>query len=106
MITTPAHINDLISDAMGTGEGVKRDKADFSPDFWNLRTGLLGELAQKLANYRITLTLTGDLAPEIATSRALRDYGRELTRAGGPIRFASPPDLHAEDDSAPPKEED
>ena len=93
MITTLAHINDLIGDAMGTGEPLLRDKADFSPDFWSLRTGLLGELAQKLVNYQITLTLTGDFNPETAASRAFRDYVRELVRAGGPIRFETRPDL-------------
>lgn len=93
MIATHAHINDLIGDAMGTGAETLRDKSDFSPDFWNLRTGLLGELAQKLANYHITLTLTGDFNPETAASRAFRDYVREIVRAGGPIRFATRPDL-------------
>lgn len=93
MIASHAHVNDLIGAALGAGGEAHRDKSDFSPDFWNLRTGLLGELAQKLANYRLTLTLTGDFNREIAASRAFRDYVRELLRAGGPIRFDPRPDL-------------
>ena len=93
MIRNQADIPDLISDALSNDDKATRDKSDFSSDFWDLRTGLLGELAQKLANYQLSLTLTGDFTPETARSRAFRDYVRELVRAGGPIRFATKPDL-------------
>ncbi|MBI1340063.1 DUF4180 domain-containing protein [bacterium] len=93
MIGTQSDIWNLIEDALSSGGEIVRDKADFAPDVWNLRSGLLGELAQKLVNYRLSLTLTGDFSSETEASRALRDYVRELVGAGGPIRFATPPNL-------------
>ena len=93
MIETHRDIQDLIGDGLSSAEAIRREKADFAPDFWDLRTGLLGELAQKLVNYRLSLILSGDFTPETTRSRAFRDYVRELIRAGGPIRFATQPDL-------------
>lgn len=91
MIVTARDIADLIGAAAFGGEtDLIRDKADFDPDFWTLRSGLLGELAQKLVNYRLTLTLTGDFSAELAASRALRDFFRECA-ANGPIRLADRP---------------
>lgn len=93
MISAQRDIQDLIGEGLSAGEEIQRDKTEFAPEFWELRSGLLGELAQKLANYRLTLLLTGDFTPETTRSRAFRDYARELIRAGGPIRFATQPDL-------------
>jgi len=53
---------------------------------------MLGELAQKLVNYRLTLTLTGDFGTELATSRALRDFFRE-SAARGSLRLAGHPHI-------------
>lgn len=85
VLATVRDIADLVGNAAFADElSLVRDKADFAPGFWDLRSGLLGELAQKLANYHVTLTITGDFAPEIAASRAFRDFLRESNR-NGPI---------------------
>ena len=93
-ISTRNDIQDLIGESFSTEGMLSRDKGDFAEAFWDLRSGLLGELAQKLVNYRAILTLTGDFTPEVARSGAFRDYVRELRDAGGPIRFAAPPALN------------
>ena len=91
MIVTPRDIADLVGTAAFSGElALTRDRRDFAPAFWDLRSGLLGELAQKLVNYRVALTLTGDFRADLAASRALRDFFRENV-AAGPIRLATHP---------------
>ncbi len=49
-----------ISDALGKcygADGLILTESDVSPDFFNLRLGLAGELFQKLTNYQIKLAL-------------------------------------------------
>ncbi|MEC7760974.1 MAG: DUF4180 domain-containing protein [Pseudomonadota bacterium] len=90
MIETQADIMDLIGTAAFDGPTrILRDKADFAPAFWDQRTGLLGELAQKLTNYGLTLHLTGDFSAETDASRALHDYFVEAQRTG-PITLETP----------------
>lgn len=44
----------------------------FSHDFFNLATGLAGEVLQKFSNYRIKLAIVGDF--ENVQSRSLADF--------------------------------
>ena len=51
-----------ISDALGTcigagAEGLILTEADLAPEFFDLRSGLAGELFQKFMNYRIRLAI-------------------------------------------------
>ena len=94
MIKTAQDIHDLIGEYLFSEGDIVRDKCDFTPDFWNLRTGLLGELSQKLVNYRLRLTLTGDFSEEIQNSNAFRDYVCELLARNGPIVLAQRPSLN------------
>ncbi|MBV7409489.1 DUF4180 domain-containing protein [Maritimibacter sp. DP1N21-5] len=88
MIETKNDIADLVGNAaFSEVAALAMDKSDFAPAFWDLRSGLLGELAQKLVNYRLTLTLTGDFSQELAASRAFRDFIRE-SAVSGPISLA------------------
>jgi hypothetical protein len=51
---------DAISDAVGKcygAEGLILTESDVSPEFFNLRTGLAGELFQKFTNYEIRLAI-------------------------------------------------
>lgn len=74
--------SDLIGDALGEGIGVVAVPVDLLPaDFYQLRTGLAGVIAQKLANYRITLAVVGDITAHLAASNALRDWVREANRS-------------------------
>lgn len=48
------------------------------PDFFELRTGLAGEILQKVSNYRCRLGIFGDFSA--VPSRALRDFIYESNR--------------------------
>jgi hypothetical protein len=58
----------------------------FDARFFELRTGVLGELTQKFVNYRIRLVVLGDVATHIEASDAFRDYVRE-TNDGDQVWF-------------------
>lgn len=49
-------------------------------DFFALRTGVAGEIAQKFVNYRLRLAVLGDISRHLAASSALRDFVRESNR--------------------------
>ncbi|WP_432972150.1 DUF4180 domain-containing protein [Dactylosporangium sp. CA-233914] len=49
-------------------------------DFYNLRTGVAGEILQKLVNYRLRLAVIGDITAHVEASTALRDLIRESNR--------------------------
>ena len=91
MIETKTDIMDLIGNAAFTeARDLVMDKDDFAPSFWDLKSGLPGELAQKLVNYGLTLRLTGDFSAETARSTAFRDFLRESQRTG-PIYLVEDP---------------
>ncbi len=48
--------------------------------FFDLRSGIAGEITQKLVNYRIRLAVVGDIAEHVAASDALRDFVWESNR--------------------------
>ncbi len=50
------------------------------PRFFQLSTGLAGQVVQKLVNYRIKLAVIGDISGYLAASNPLRDYVRETNR--------------------------
>lgn len=55
-IKTIADITDAISDSFGT-TGLILTEADLASEFFNLRTGLAGELLQKFTNYQLRLAI-------------------------------------------------
>jgi len=59
------------------------------PDFFELRTGLAGEILQKFSNYRMKLAIIGDF--DHLESKSLRDFIRESNRQGN-ILFVRTPD--------------
>lgn len=87
MIKTSQDILGLVGAAMSSSDVICKDKSDFSVDFWELDTGLLGELAQKLVNYRTILKISGDFSFEVEKSDAFRDYLREAKTYNWPIQF-------------------
>jgi uncharacterized protein DUF4180 len=50
------------------------------PRFFTLSTGLAGAIVQKLVNYRLRLTVVGDVRSYVEASDALRDYVYETNR--------------------------
>jgi hypothetical protein len=72
---------DLIADAMGHGAELVALPVERLPDeFFSLRTGLAGTVAQKFVNYRMRLAVVGDIADHVDRSSALRDFVRETNR--------------------------
>ena len=88
-IAVPQDALDLIGEAWGASAStVVVPVGRFDPTFFDLRSGLLGEVTQKFVNYRIRLVVLGDVTAHDAASDAFRDYLRE-TNAGGQIWFVA-----------------
>ncbi len=51
-----------------------------TPGFFDLRTGMAGEVLQKFSNYRVRLAIVGDLTPYMGNS--LRSFIAESNQAG------------------------
>ena len=49
-------------------------------EFFELRTGRAGAIAQKFVDYRMGLAVVGDITAELAGSKPLRDWVRESNR--------------------------
>lgn len=72
---------DLIGDAWGHGVQVVAVPVErLDPDFFRLRSGVAGELTQKLVTYRLQLAVVGDIGAHVAASDALRDYVHEANQ--------------------------
>jgi hypothetical protein len=54
--------------------------ASLHGDFFNLKTGLAGEILQKFSNYRMKLSIVGDFSK--VSSKSLKDFIRESNRTG------------------------
>ena len=50
------------------------------PDFFDLKSGLAGEILQKFSNYRMRLSIIGDFSG--IKSKSLKDFIRESNRRG------------------------
>lgn len=73
IIKTPADALDMMGSAYYDGcVGVMVPKDAFSDDFYNLRTGLAGEILQKFSTYGMRLAIVGDFSN--IQSKALRDF--------------------------------
>lgn len=48
------------------------DKSTICEDFFNLRTGIAGEILQKFVNYDVKLAIVGDFS--VYSSKSLRDF--------------------------------
>lgn len=55
-------------------------KEDFAPEFFDLKTGLAGEILQKVSNYRKRLVIIGDF--EKLEKKSLKDFIYESNRTG------------------------
>ncbi|MEE1942311.1 DUF4180 domain-containing protein [Streptomyces sp. TRM 70361] len=83
---------DLIGAASGAGAAWAAVPAGrLHEDFFRLRTGVAGEVAQKFAQYGVGLAVVGDIGTHTAASDALRDLVREGNR-GNALWFVTDPD--------------
>ncbi|MEV1172580.1 DUF4180 domain-containing protein [Nonomuraea sp. NPDC049784] len=72
---------DLLGEAFGRGATWVAVPAErLHDDFFTLRTGVAGEIAQKFVNYRIGLAIVGDVSRFTAASSALRAWVLESNR--------------------------
>jgi hypothetical protein len=81
-LTGTQDILDLMGDAWAHGQcaGMVVDKASLDERFFDLKTGLAGEILQKFSNYRIKLAIVGDFSGY--RSKSLRDFIGECNRGG------------------------
>ena len=71
---------DLIGAAFSGAEVVAVPAARFDDAFFNLRTGLAGEIMQKFVNYHLRLVIIGNLSGHLEGSAALRALVHESNR--------------------------
>lgn len=55
-------------------------KENITPDFFNLKTGIAGEILQKFSNYRVKLAIIGNFAGH--QSKSLQDFIFESNKLG------------------------
>jgi hypothetical protein len=53
---------------------------NITPDFFDLKTGIAGELLQKFSNYRVRLTIVGDFSAY--QSKSIKDFIYESNKLG------------------------
>jgi hypothetical protein len=73
---------DVIGAAFSRADVVAVPVGRFDERFFELRTGLAGEIMQKFVNYRMRLAVVGDISAHLAASPALRDLVFESNRGG------------------------
>lgn len=78
---------DLLGNLYFNGfEAVILQQNQLHQDFYELRTGMAGDILQKFSNYRMKLAIVGEF--QDVKSNALRDFIRESNRTGH-IAFVS-----------------
>lgn len=81
IISEPGDILDLMADAgYNSCDILMIRRESFHPTFFDLKTGLAGEILQKFSNYRMKLAIIGDFSN--IGSKSLRDFIRESNRRG------------------------
>jgi hypothetical protein len=72
---------DLIGDALTIGApGVVIPVERLDPAFFDLRSGVAGEIVQAFVTYDLRLVVIGDLPPAASSSRAVAGFVREANR--------------------------
>jgi len=90
-INAAADGRDLVEEALNHRATLLAVPAQrLGPEFFQLRTGIAGEIIQKVLNYRCQFAVIGDITSHVAASTALRDFVVECER-GTDIHFF--PDL-------------
>ncbi len=80
-LSTPDDAADLVGSAWSHDAAMVAVPAErLDAAFFDLRSGIAGEITQKLVNYRIRLAVVGDISEHVAASDALRDYVWESNR--------------------------
>ncbi|MCC7365373.1 MAG: DUF4180 domain-containing protein [Dehalococcoidia bacterium] len=73
---------DVVGEAIGEGARVAVVPVEaVDPGFFQLRTGVAGEVVQKTVNYGLQLAIVGDIDTYVAASKAFRDFVVECERS-------------------------
>jgi len=81
MINSPQDMIDIMADiGYGGCNNIIIHKQVLHQDFFDLKTGLAGEILQKFSNYRMRLAIIGNFS--VITSKSLKDFIRESNRRG------------------------
>ena len=81
LIRTPQDALDIMGDLyfQGIGQIILYEK-NIAPEFFDLSTGMAGEILQKFSTYRIRLSIVGDFSKY--TRKSIRDFISESNRHG------------------------
>lgn len=80
-ISDAASASDVIGEALGERAEMVAIPAELlSDDFFELRSGLAGEITQKFVNYRMRLAIIGDISDRTAASDSLSSWVAESNR--------------------------
>ena len=91
IINSPQDMLDIMADiGYGGCYNIIIHKQVLHNDFFDLKTGLAGEILQKFSNYRMRLAIVGDYSQ--TKSRSLNDFIRESNK-GRTINFVESFDL-------------
>lgn len=86
-ISSPSDMLDVMGDVSYSGcSRMIIHSNSLSEEFFDLRSGLAGEILQKFSNYRMKLAIVGDFSH--LSSRSWRDFIRESNR-GKTVNFLS-----------------
>lgn len=83
------HVNDVLGEAFGVEATViVVPVSRIDPAFFELRSGIAGEIFQKMQNYGRRFAVMGDIAALLAESKSLRDFVGETNRIGNHLFVA------------------
>lgn len=72
---------DILGTLMYEGfDGIILHQKNISPDFFDLKTGIAGDILQKFSTYRMRLAIVGDFSS--FTSKSIRDFIYESNKVG------------------------
>jgi hypothetical protein len=55
-------------------------EVNITPDFFDLKNGIAGEILQKFSNYRVKLAIIGDFAKYTTKSKSIHDFIYECNK--------------------------
>jgi hypothetical protein len=85
IISSPEDALDLLGNLYYQGfDHIVIREENITTDFFDLKTGIAGEILQKFSNYRVRLAVIGDFSKY--TSKSLKDFLYESNK-GGQITF-------------------
>ena len=79
-LASGADVLELIHEQAADADWIAVPIARLDPAFFDLRSGLAGDVVQRFVNYRIGLAIVGDIDEHLGGSTALRDFVREANR--------------------------